>query len=339
MTTSINARVTGALACAAAASVVSCASTPPASPESIARYVAEAETLAGKDLQPLLALCKPAPTVRPAQAAVDQLIASQIARAAPEPGQAFDNLYFVGSAWVSAWAIRTSQGVILIDALNNGPEAERVLDKGMRQLGLDPAQIRYIVVTHAHGDHYGGVEYLVPRYGAGVVMSEIDWQQAEGKLEFNSPHWGPPPRYAAARDLRIKDGDRVTLGDTSVTTYVTPGHTLGTISPVFEVRQGGRTHRVLLWGGTAFNFGNNVPRLQGYIDATERLASIAQAQGIDVMLSNHAGYDSTVPKLNALKKGATPNAFVIGNDAVVRSLRTMGACAKAQRDRFILEKS
>lgn len=315
------------------------AQTPPASQESISGYVSEAERLAGNDLKAWLALCKPAPAVRPAQELVDKLIASQIARAAPEPGRAFDNLYFVGSAWVSAWAIKTSQGIILIDALNNGPEAERLIDGGMRKLGLNPAEIRHIIVTHAHGDHYGGVEYLVPRYRSGIVASEVDWRQLEGKLEFNSPHWGPPPKYDAARDSRVKDGDKVTLGDAAVTVNITPGHTLGTITPTFEVKHAGRTHKVLLWGGTAFNFGKDVPRLQGYIDATERMAKVAREQGIDVLLSNHPANDGTVENLGALRKdGAASNPFVIGTDAVVRGLGVMGACAKAQRDRYILEK-
>lgn len=326
------------LAAALALGAASCAQVPPASQETISGYVSEAERLAGGDLKALLVLCKPAPAKRPPQELVDKLLAAMIARPAPEPGRAFDNLYFVGSAWVSAWAIRTSQGVILIDALNNEDEAERLIDRGMRRLGIDPSTIKYVVVTHAHGDHYGGVEYLVPRYQSAVVASEIDWQQLAGKLEFNSPHWGPVPTFNKKRDLRLKDGDKVTLGDTSVTAYVTPGHTLGTITPVFEVKSGGRTHKALLWGGTAFNFGKDVPRLQSYIDATERMAKIAKEQGIDVMLSNHASYDGTVAKLDAVRKGTAPNPFVVGNDVVVRSLQVMGACAKAQRDRFVLEK-
>jgi metallo-beta-lactamase class B len=117
---------------------------------------------------------------------------------------------------------------------------------------------------------------------------------------------------------------------------ITPGHTLGTITPTFEVKSGGQTHRVLLWGGTAFNFGKNLPRLESYIAATQRMAKLAQAQQIDVMLSNHAGYDDTVRKLEALRKQAAPNPFVIGTAAVTRALGAMGECAQAQRDRFLL---
>jgi metallo-beta-lactamase class B len=112
-------------AAAAALTATSCAQIPPASQETISAYVSDAERLAGSDLTALLTLCKPAPATRPSQALIDKFLAAQIARPAPEPGQAFEGVYFVGSAWVSAWAIKTSKGVILIDALDNGEVAER----------------------------------------------------------------------------------------------------------------------------------------------------------------------------------------------------------------------
>ena len=297
-------------------------------------HVAEAKRLAGADLTALLGLCQPAPASRPPQAAVDAGIAKNIARPAPAPGKAFDNLYFVGAAWVSAWAIKTPEGIILIDALNNGKEAESLIDGGLKKLGMDPAAIKYVIVTHAHGDHYGGAQYLVSKYKPRIVMSELDWVQTETKLEFDSPsNWDPAPK----RDVSVKDGDQVTLGGESVTINITPGHTLGTITPTFDVTSGGRKHRVLLWGGTAFNFGNNIPRMNSYIEATQRMAKVAQEQGIDVMLSNHAGYDGTIPKLEAMKKDPAANPFVIGTPAVVRGLQVMGECAQAQRDRYLLQ--
>ncbi|HRO60321.1 MAG TPA: MBL fold metallo-hydrolase [Burkholderiaceae bacterium] len=324
------------LVVAAAVLAASCAQVPLASQATVAGHVADAERFAGDDLKPLLALCKPAPATRPSQEQVDKLLATQIARPAPEPGRAFDNLYFVGAAWVSAWVIKTSEGLILIDALNNDDEAKRLVDSGMRRLGLDPAEIRYVIVTHAHGDHYGGLPYLSARYQPRIVMSEDDWEQAEGTLEFDSPLWGRPPKFDPARDVKARDGDELVLGDTAVAIHTTPGHTHGTVSLVFDVTQGGQTHRALLWGGTAFNFGKDLPRLQSYIDATGKMTRIAQRQDIDVMISNHAGYDSAPQKLDALRTGATANPFVIGEEAVIRSLKTMGACARAQYDRFAL---
>jgi len=302
----------------------------------VAAHVAKAKQLAGEDLKPLLVLCQPAPAARATAEQRDQRIAREIARPAPEPGRAFDNLYYVGAAWVSAWAIRTSQGLILIDALNNPKEAEQLVDGGLRKLGLDPAQIKYVIVTHAHGDHYGGAAYLAEKYKARVVMSDEDWKQTEGKLEFQSGWWGPVPK----RDVTVNDGDKVTLGGTSVTTYVTPGHTLGTITPVFdviEVKENKRNvHHVMLWGGTAFNFGKDIPRLEMYIAATQRMAKVAHVLPVDVMLSNHSGYDGTVQKLETLRKAPASNPFVIGTEAVERGLLAMGECAMAQRDRFLI---
>ena len=110
----------GAWAILALLGLAGCAQKPPpASAETVAAHVAEARRLAGEDLKPLLGLCNPAPAIRPDQASIDQLLAAVTSQPAPLPGRVFDNLYFVGSAWVSAWAIRTSAGVILIDALNN----------------------------------------------------------------------------------------------------------------------------------------------------------------------------------------------------------------------------
>ena len=309
---------------------------PPPSEATVAAHVAEARRLAGDDLKPLLGLCNPAPAIRPDQASIDKLLAAVVAQPAPDPGRVFDNLYYVGAAWVSAWAIRTSEGVILIDALNNGDEARRVIDDGMRKVGLDPAAIRWVVVTHAHGDHYGGLEHLVPRYRPGVVMSEADWRQAEGRLEFDSPLWGRPPRFDAARDRKATDGSKLVLGDTAVTFYVTPGHTEGTLSLAFDVTVAGRPHRALLWGGTAFNFGKDVPRLESYIEASRRMAEVVRKQpGFDVMISNHPSFDDSLEKMDAMRRGTGGrHPFVIGNDAVVRSLGVMNACAQAQRDRF-----
>ena len=326
---------------AAVALVQGCAQPPAQAPTdtTVAAHVAAANRSAGTDLGALMALCKPAPATRPASAELDRGLTALIEKPAPPPGKAFDNLYFVGADWVSAWALQTSDGIILIDALNTQVEAAALIEGGMRKLGLDPAQIKYIVVTHGHGDHYGGVPYLARKYGARVVMSELDWTMTETRLEFATPIWGAPPQRGA-RDLSVKDGDRLTLGDTTVALYLTPGHTLGTISPVFDVRSGGQTHRALLWGGTSFNFGKDLPRLGGYIDATRRMSAVVSAQKIDVLVSNHSGFDGSQAKLAALRQpgaDAQSNPFVLGTPTVERALNVMGECAQAQRDRFAMQ--
>jgi len=315
------------------AMLAACAQAPTSVPSerTVAAHVSRATALAGSELKPLLRLCDP-PPARMSEEEAETFLAAQIARNLPAPAPAFDNLYFVGGAWVSAWALKTSEGIILIDALNNAAEAQALIEGGLRNVGLDPAQIRYIVVTHGHGDHYGGAAYLAAKYKARVVMSEADWAIL-ARPEFTSRHWDAPP----ARDIAVKQGETLTLGDTTMVFQVTPGHTWGTLSPVFPVRSGGKTHRVMLWGGTSFNFGKDLPRVDAYVESAERMAALAKSERIDVLLSNHASFDGTLEKFAALRASpSSGNPFVIGQDAVVRSLGVMEECARAQRDRFAM---
>jgi metallo-beta-lactamase class B len=322
------------LACAALLVAAAGAPAQPAAPSeaSVAAHVNTARSLAGSDLGALMTLCSPAPAQRAGLEAVARQIEGAMARPAPPPGKAFDNLLYVGSAWVSAWALLTSDGIVLIDALNTETEARTLIEGGLGQLGHDARQIRQVLVTHGHGDHYGGAPWLAREYRTRVVMSEADWTMTEKQLEFAIPIWLPPPK----RDVAVNDGDKLTQGDTTLTLYQTAGHTLGTLTPVFELRNGARKHRAMVWGGTAFNFGHDLPRLEAYIAAAQRMARLAEEQQIDVLLSNHPGYDGTLAKLKAPRDAAAANPFVIGTPAVVRALGVMGSCAQAQRDRFLL---
>lgn len=298
-------------------------------------HVAKATALAGDDLTFLLPVCKPQPAVRPHGPELDGYVRKMIERPAPAPGRVFDNLYFVGADWVSAWVLKTSEGLILIDALNTEAEARELIIGGMKRLGLDPKDIRYLIVTHGHGDHYGGARMLVDQYRVRVVASELDWAMMAGGLEFDLPVWPAPPRRTD-RDIAVSDGDVLTLGDTTIRWYVTPGHTLGTLSPVFEVRQGGRRWNALLWGGTSFNFGRDLGRLDGYIASAERMRDLAARLPIDVLLSNHPGSDDSVRKMAAQRAGAAANPFVGGQRSVDRSLQLLAECARAQWARFLV---
>src|SRR5689334_2235128 len=190
-----------------------------------------ATKIAGTDLRHFLELCTPMePPPRSTSPGEPNPLAALMANSAVEPMKVFENLYFVGTKWVSAWAILTSDGIILVDALDNNEEAERFITGGLRKLGLDPAHIKYVIITHAHGDHYGGVGHLLEKYRPRVVMSELDWRELEKReLQFDNPLWGRPPK----RDLAISDRDQLKLGDTTIDLYLTPGHTPGTLSLVF----------------------------------------------------------------------------------------------------------
>ena len=302
----------------------------------VQQHVGAAERAAGSDLQAFFSLCKPASPQRPSLG--DAALARLIATPGPEAAAAFDNLYYLGSGWVSAWLLKTSDGLVLIDALNTAEEVDRLIVGGMKKLGLDPKQIKLLVITHGHGDHYGGarrIQEIVGGAGVRVVMSEQDWRMTATQLEFASPLWPAAPVRDPQRDLAAREGDVIRQGDSTLTMHITPGHTLGTLSPVIEVREGGRMHRALIWGGTGFNFGRDFDRLDAYIASTLRMQQVVRDERIDVLLSNHPNFDGSVAKLAALQRGGgASNPYVVGTDTVLRALTVAGECARANRVRF-----
>lgn len=290
----------------------------------IEAHLEAARKAAGTDLLSYLRLADP---VKSISGLPPVTVAALRAMPTPEPARVFDNLFFIGNHWVSSWAITTSGGIILVDAMDNDTEAEQIVEGGLRKLGLDPAAIRTIVVTHGHGDHYGGANYLKAKYGASIAMAEPDWVLTETKLDFDVPDWGRPPK----RDVSLKDGDVVSIGDTKVDILLTAGHTPGTISLAFDVKEGAKTHRALLWGGTAFNFANRadrMERIQAYIASTERVRGLVAPESVDVFISNHDLFDGAIGKIASLRQGA-PNPLVTGTKTTQRALTVMNECANA----------
>ena len=237
-----------------------------------------------------------------------------------EPVKVFDNLYFLGQTEFSVWAINTSQGIILLDAIFDYSVEDEVVG-GLTKLGLDPAQIKYVLVSHGHLDHAGGAKFLQERFGARLLMSAADYDL----LDRDNPSWKPK------RDMVVTDGQQLTLGDTTLTFYITPGHTEGTISTIFPVRDGTRRHVAAEWGGTLFNFGPIRARLQAYVASAERFKQLAAKAGADVILSNHTVYDGSKTKLPAVRarQPGQPHPYVVGPDVVQRYLTTVGECAQA----------
>src|SRR3954471_675295 len=95
-----------------------------------------------------------------------------------EPAKVFDNLYFVGSKIHSSWALTTSEGIILIDTLFTYNSEEEIVG-GLKKLGLDPSKIKYVIITHAHGDHVGGAKLLQDKFASHIVMGAPDWNSIE----------------------------------------------------------------------------------------------------------------------------------------------------------------
>jgi len=91
-----------------------------------------------------------------------------------EPVKVFDNLYFLGQTEYSAWAVTASAGIIIIDSIFDYSVDDEVVG-GLKAMGLDPAAIKYVVISHGHSDHSGGAKYLQDRFNARVILGAADW--------------------------------------------------------------------------------------------------------------------------------------------------------------------
>jgi metallo-beta-lactamase class B len=289
--------------------------------------VAAAKAAAGTEHGALLNLCD-APG--PAAPAAPRSGPPPRAEWYAEPMKVFDNLYFVGQTEYSAWAVTTSAGIILIDTIFDYSVEDEVVG-GLKKLGLDPTSIKYAIVSHGHFDHSGGAKYLQDRFGTRIILSAADWDLLDRGTQ-------PRPK----RDMVATDGQKLTLGDTTLTLYLTPGHTLGTISTLIPVKDNGRPHLVAEWGGTGFNWLRNrrgyiTPErpdrfwFETYSRSAERFRDIVVAAGADALIANHSRLDGTKTKLPALAKRrpGDPHPYVIGTDSVRRYLTVANECAKA----------
>ena len=242
-----------------------------------------------------------------------------------EPAKVFDNLYFVGSKIHSSWALTTTEGIILIDTLYTYNSEEEIVG-GLKKLGLDPAKVKYVIITHAHSDHVGGAKMMQDRFGSRIVMGGPDWNSIEKSV--NGYPQGKPKR-----DIVAVDGQKVTLGDTAVTIITTPGHTPGTLSMLFTVKDNGKPINVAYSGGTAFNFPSTVPNFDTYINSQSKMADAAASSNATILMSNHTEFDSAYPKVRmlALRKPGEPHPFDLGKAAVARYFTVTRECAQAAR--------
>src|SRR5262245_43104101 len=237
-----------------------------------------------------------------------------------EPVKVFDNLYFVGMTEYSAWAVKTSDGIVLLDTIYDYSIEDEVAG-GLKKLGFDPAAIKYALVSHGHVDHFGGAKYLQEHYGTKVLMSAADWELIAASRNQNKP----------TRDLVVTDGQKLTLGDTTLTFTLTPGHTPGTVSTLIPVKDNGTPHLVAEWGGTGFNFPRNADTFRIYAASAEKFRDIAAKAGADALISNHTNLDGSKTKIPALalRKPGDPHPYVIGGAAVQGYMTVAAECAKA----------
>ncbi len=315
-----------------AAVAIACAQTPSPAVDS---YLSTAKAAAGTDWAgTFLRLCIPPPAAPTGARGAAGGGGRGTGRGTPaketwyaEPAKVADNLYFLGTRIHSAWALVGSQGIIVIEALFDYAAKEEILD-GLKKVGLDPNKVKYVILSHAHGDHDGGAKLLqdaIP--GVHLIYGAEDWDAIE-KLE-NRP--GGKPK----RDMVGDDGMNVSVGDASVRIVTMPGHTPGTLSYLFEVRDNGKPLRVAYAGGTAIPFNANAAYYDRYLASSKKMAKAAADYGATVLLSNHPEFDDAYLKAHtaASRRAGEPNPFEVGANGVARYFTVVQACTTAVKIR------
>jgi metallo-beta-lactamase class B len=246
------------------------------------------------------------------------------------PVRVFDNLYYIGTQTESTWALTTSAGIILLNT--NFPWVTPLLLDELKTFGLDPANIKYVVVVRSHSDQSWGinpVKKMVP--SAHVIMSAVDWDLL---ARDNTPADLKP-----TKDMVAYDGEKLTLGDTTITLYSTPTSTPGDISVILPLKDGSQRHMGGMLGGDYMRLAQEgvqlFPDMQTmattYIASAKRFKQLEDQAGVDTIVHIHAAYDDTLEKLAAVRarRPGDPNPFV-NKDDVDRFMTLHVECAQAQ---------
>ena len=226
-----------------------------------------------------------------------------------EPYKAFDNVYYVGICWVSAWLITSPSGHVLIDTLY-GPYTSQMLGN-IRALGFHPKDIKLVVLTHGHFDHAGGIGQLKSELAPGTrfAMTQEGWR--EGAENSSHPRW---PWAMIEPDILLTDGQTVTGGDIAIQAFETPGHTMGTASFAFDARDGGRTYRAFTVGGLGLNRIRGPEQVEAFIASLKRIRTLTQdgARPVELHLTTHGFLTglNEVKDLLKTRKGTDPHPLV-----------------------------
>ena len=307
-----------------AAGSVAPAQTPPRTVDS---YLGEAKAAAGTDWAgTFLRLCIPPPPASGPGGAGGRGVPAKATWYA-EPAKVADNLYFLGTKIHSAWALVGNQGIIILEALYDYAAKDEILD-GMKKLGLDAGKVKYVILSHAHGDHDGGAKTLQDAFsGARLVYGAEDWEA----VDKSTNHMGGKPRH----DLVGDDGMTLSVGNVSVRIVTMPGHTAGTLSYLFEVRDNGKPLRVAYVGGTAIPFNASEAFYSRYLASSRKMTRAAAGYGATALITNHSEFDDAYFKAHtaAGRKAGEANPFDVGADGVARYFAVVQGCAEAARVR------
>ena len=245
-----------------------------------------------------------------AQTPRDLLAAMKVKWNTPtEPFKMIGNVYYVGTDGLASYLITSPQGHILVDTVM--PESTAQIKASIEKLGFKVSDIKYLLNTHAHIDHTGGLAEMKQASGAQLVAGEADKPLLEGGYypgaQEETALAFPPVKV----DRTVREGDTVTSGDVALTAHETPGHSPGCTSWTFMVKDGDASRSVLIFCSATVALNRLVPNptYPGIVEDYRKTFARAKEMKPDVLLAPHPEmYD--MPAKRAKIADGTPNPFV-----------------------------
>lgn len=229
------------------------------------------------------------------------------------PFQIADNLYFVGNKDVSCHLFDTGEGLLLLDT--SYTQASYLLLESIRELGFDPHNIKWILHSHGHIDHFGCTRMLVEKYGCKTYFPETDFPLLNERADLNwheefGQNYEPPYDTYFVPDVLVRPGDVLHFGNTKVEIYDAGGHTLGTLALRFTLPGG---LKAAMHGGVGVNTLSSAYSRKKSLGTTWRDAFIQNVHAlrgleVDIVLGNHPGQNQTFRKMERL--GEETNPFI-----------------------------
>ena len=263
---------------------------------------------------------------------------------AAAPTEVFDNVYYVGNNFIGTLVFKTSAGLVLVDTMNNGTDVDRYLVPGLKTLHLDIKDVKWIILTHKHSDHYGGINrilQLAPDAKVAVGKPDADALMAQRRAGL-PPNASEKQKQAYALlprrfDLEVsaypglQNGLReLIVGGTHFTLALVPSHTPGMLSIIVPVTWKWAHHVVAIWGGDHVDNPDAVQKARQYASSLEFFHSLAELAGVDAVIQPHIYQNDGFLRLEEMQSHpGMRNPFVIGADAYDRYVSIWTQCMQA----------
>lgn len=228
---------------------------------------------------------------------------------AMEPFRIWENLYYVGDRCLCMHLVDTGDGLLLFDC--GYGHTTHMIERSVERLGFDCRDLKWIIVTHGHFDHFGSGNALREKYGCKIYMSRVDTELIREDPARALMDYGPHPMGMCWPDEMLEDGQVLQLGNTKVRCVLAPGHTYGVMAFFFEV--GGKLAGI--WGGTGITslhgawcraLGLPAKKAEAMLKSVEKL----RPEQVEINLGNHPPQNCTLEKRQWMMEHPGDNPFI-----------------------------